>query len=64
MHSLDEVLNQPGEDFLLEAIKHSGLDRFEAMIQTRRGTYAIGTFKTELEASQAIKDALQAHWLG
>lgn len=64
MHSLDKVLDQPGEDFLLEAIRHSGPDRFEAVIQTGRGVYLIGTFKTELEASQAIKDALEAHWCG
>lgn len=64
MHSLDEVLNQPSKGFHLEAIKHSGPDRFEAVIQTRRGLYLIGTFKTELEASQAIEDALQARWCG
>ena len=60
--SFDEVLN--GEDYLLEANKHTAPDQFEAFIRTSKSIYPVGTFKTKPEAAQAIKDALQARWCG
>jgi hypothetical protein len=57
-------LIQSGGDWRYSAIQHTAPDEHKAFICSPRGSYLVGTFKTQEEADEAIAEAEQARWNG
>ncbi len=63
MQSINPLIER-GDDWQYSAIQHAAPDEHKAFICSPRGSYLVGTFTTNEEAEQAIKDAEQARWNG